>query len=127
MSRRCLLPRNRTDDVYLFRSYAQSLIGMNPDVLTADGKVDMNANGNPIMFPTDVAAAVNNGASASSALSSAGISPSASVPVNAAPAASSASAAASQTSAPAANGARGTAVSSALLGAGFLVATFFAL
>lgn len=94
---------------------------MNKDVLSADGKVDMSAGGNPIVFPMDVTAVINNAASASSASSAPAASGSSTASAGAA------GSSASTTPAGNTNGARGTAVSTALLGAGFLAATFLAL
>lgn len=90
-------------------------------MLDADGKVDMNAGGNPIKFPMDVTAALsmntttaNAGSSPNSSASAGGSSPSGS--------ASSSAPSASQT-----NGAASKAASTALLGLGLVAAAFLAL
>jgi len=105
--------------------YAQTLFAENPDVLGASGKVDMSAGGNPIKFPMDITAALNNAGSSnsSSGTANAGSAPSSS-------AATSASASASPSGSPAAqsaNGAGRTLASGALIGAAVIAASFLAL
>lgn len=99
--------------------YARTFFAANPEILSADGTVDMSANGNPIKFPIDITTAL----SATS---------------NSAPASSSASGAASASSASAtpastdaasrtANSASSTFASSALVTVAVLAATFLSL
>lgn len=89
--------------------YARTLIAANPDVVGADGKIDMSAGGNPIKFPVDVTAALNNNSSSS------------------APSSGASSTSASTTASPTSqvtNGAGRTLASSAIVGAA-VFATFF--
>lgn len=102
--------------------YAQTLFAENPDVLGADGKVDMSAGGNPIKFPQDITAALNGAAAGNSSTGAAAAAPAVS---SSAAASSSSSAAAAPTGAT--NGARGTIVSSGLLGVAVLAASLLAL
>ncbi|THH12754.1 hypothetical protein EW146_g7399 [Bondarzewia mesenterica] len=52
--------------------YTRAFLGANPEVLKADGTVDMSAIGsNPVMLPKDVVAAGNNAASGAAASNSA--------------------------------------------------------
>lgn len=104
------------------RRYAQTLFAENPDVLGADGKVDMSAGGNPIKFPQDITAALNGAAAGNSSTGAAAAAPAVS---SSAAASSSSSAAAAPTGAT--NGARGTIVSSGLLGVAVLAASLLAL
>ena len=89
-------------------------------MLDADGKVDMNAGGNPIKFPMDVTAAL----SMNTTTANAGSSPNSSASGGSSPSGSASSSAptASQT-----NGAASKAASTALLGLGLVAAAFLAL
>lgn len=101
--------------------YARTLFAENPDVLGEDGKVDMSAGGNPIKFPMDVSAAINNAGSGSA---NAGAAP----PAAATSASATTSASASATPASQmANGAGRSLASGAVVGAAVLAASFLAL
>lgn len=54
--------------------FTRAFAGMNPDTITSDGAIDLSSLGsNPVMVPTDVAAAArSNDADSSSSTSSAG-------------------------------------------------------
>lgn len=81
----------------------------------------MSAGGNPIKFPMDITAAL-------SATGSSGSANAASAPAASGSASSSAATtSASTTAAPTTNGARGTVVSTALLGVAVVAASFLAL
>ncbi|GJE87211.1 hypothetical protein PsYK624_032940 [Phanerochaete sordida] len=102
--------------------YARSLFAENPDTLSADGKVDMSAGGNPIKFPMDVTSALNNAGNGSAV--NAGAAPSAS-----APSSDSASPSASTSATPSqmANGAGRSLASGAVVGVAVLAASLLAL
>ncbi|KAF7793024.1 hypothetical protein EIP86_004129 [Pleurotus ostreatoroseus] len=110
--------------------YARALFAKNPDIMGADGKVDMSAGGNPIQFPQDLAAvissnaAVSNDASSSSSSASAASSTAASMSGSMSMSASSSGSAASAT---ATNGAGHVAASGALLSVAAIVASLLAL
>ena len=63
---KCLI---RHPDDRLHR-YARTLFAMNPDTISADGKVDMSAGGNPIKFPEDIAATLRSGNNAAQSYAS---------------------------------------------------------
>ena len=101
--------------------YARTLFAENPDVLGADGKVDMSAGGNPIKFPQDITAALSASSSNTSA-SSSGSAGSAASTGSATSASASGSPSATGTS-----GAGRTLASGAIVGAAVVVASFLAL
>jgi len=99
--------------------YTRLFMAQNPDVIQADGSINMNTNA-PLMFPQDISTVDNAAAAPSSSSSVASI------------AASSTSAASSSTvpnatMAPSMNGARSTAVSGGILAVAAIAATFLAL
>lgn len=96
--------------------FTRNFLAANPDVITAEGKVDLGAaNGNPLMIPQDITAALNAAAPASSS-TAAGASGSAA-----------ASSAAAPSSSASKSGARGLSASGAFVGAAALLAAFVAL
>ena len=108
--------------------YARALFAKNPDIMGADGKIDMSAGGNPIKFPEDIAATLrsgNNAAQSDASSSSSSAAPSSTASSSSASSSSSgSSAAASPTQT---NGARHVAASGALIGAVAVVASLLAL
>ena len=96
--------------------YTRAFLAMNPDILTADGHIDMASSHASIQFPSDINSALNNDASGSAVSSSAAPSSTAS--------SSSAAPSATQTQK---NGARTNAVSGALVGAAAIFVSFLAL
>ena len=99
--------------------YTRAVMGANPDIVAADGSVQINDS--PLVLPTDMASvnAAVDGASSSAASSS-------TTPTGGADAASSAPAAASSTAAAKDNGAASTVASSALLGVAAFAAAVLA-
>jgi len=103
--------------------YTRMFLAMNPEVMGADGKIDMTGTQAPIKFPNDMSNAMqilNNDASGSASTpASSTAAPSQSS------AASSSSASATPSKTP--NGARGTVVSSAFVGIAVLAVSMLAL
>lgn len=98
---------------------------MNPDIMTAEGHIDMASSHAPIQFPADITSALNgnNAASGSAATSS---SSSASAGPSSSSTSSSSSGAPSATQSQK-SGARANVVSGALVGAVVVVVSFLAL
>jgi plastocyanin len=97
--------------------YTRTFLASNPEVLNADGSIDLsNAGSNPLMIPQDISAVVNDANSTSTASS---------------PSATSGGSSAASSSAaypsPSSNGAGSLSSSSVLIAAMAVVATFFAL
>ncbi|KAJ3985506.1 hypothetical protein F5890DRAFT_1509471, partial [Lentinula detonsa] len=101
--------------------FTRNVLAMNPDIMNADGSVNLASIGStPMMVPADVGSALN----------AASDSPSSATVDSAASSASSSASSASSTSSPvgaAKNGAMSVTSSRALVGAVVLVATYFAL
>jgi plastocyanin len=107
--------------------YTRMFLAMNPEVLGADGKIDMTGVRAPLSFPADntVPTAQNNAASSSDA-SSASSSPSGSA-ASASQTSDSSSSASTPSGSATPNGAAGTAVSSAFLAAAVFAISYLAL
>ncbi|KIK59875.1 hypothetical protein GYMLUDRAFT_169219 [Collybiopsis luxurians FD-317 M1] len=98
--------------------FTRNVLAMNPDLMNADGSVNLNSIGStPMMVPPDVGSALAASSSGSSSSDSSSASSSA----------SSASTSQTPSGASSSNGASSVASSKVLVGAAVLVATFFAL
>ncbi|KAI0695912.1 hypothetical protein BC835DRAFT_1406086 [Cytidiella melzeri] len=111
--------------------YGRMFLAMNPEVLGADGKIDMTGARAPLSFPGDItnALASNNAASSTPAVgsssSASGSAAAQTVSPSASSSASSSAASTTQTGKP--NGARGNVVSGAFIGAAVFAVSFLAL
>ncbi|KZT11377.1 uncharacterized protein LAESUDRAFT_643145 [Laetiporus sulphureus 93-53] len=98
--------------------YTRAFLAANPEVMKADGTIDMSASNGTWVLPQDISQALSNSTTSASASSS--------TAAGASSTASSSSAMAS-TAAAATNGARSTAMSSGLVGVAAIAAVFLAL
>lgn len=102
--------------------YSRNFLAANPDVLSADGSVNLGASNGPLMIPQDLSAVLASSSSSSASSSS---------PTSSADSSGSAtggsSASASATGTPSSSGANSLAASMALASVVALVTAFFAL
>ncbi|KAI0341708.1 hypothetical protein BDW22DRAFT_265127 [Trametopsis cervina] len=102
--------------------YTRTFLAMNPEALQADGSIDMSGSRAPLQFPADISGALSNNAASSTPEAASSSSAASSSAATSASASSASATPSGKTS-----GARGTVVSSALVGAAVLFVSFLAL
>ncbi|PSR74935.1 hypothetical protein PHLCEN_2v9469 [Hermanssonia centrifuga] len=104
--------------------YGRTFLAANPEVLNANGQIDMTSSGTPIMFPQDITVALNNDVSGSPTTSGSATSSGAPASSSAASSSTSASSAPSATNT---NGASSNMISGAFISVAVMAVSFLAL